>query len=465
MKQQTIKETIQLNGVGLHSGQLVQLQIHPAGANHGIKFKRVDLPSSNVVNADVSQVTSTVRGTTLQNGDAVVSTVEHILAALTGMSVDNVLITLDGPEIPILDGSAAPFIEAIRKAGVVGLEEEQDVYEIIEPIAFTDEVSGAEYMALPSNNDLEVTCMIDFNSPYLGQQYATMQSLDEFAEQFAGARTFVFLHEVEYLFNQGLIKGGDMENAIVIADRKIDQDYLDKLSKMFHKPHIKIDKEGVLNTTELIFKNEPARHKVLDIVGDLSLVGKPIKGKIVARKPGHTGNVAFAKQLKKIFLEQRKLKGKPNYDPDLEPIYNVEQIQKFLPHRHPFLLVDKIIELSKNHVVGIKNITFDQYFFPGHFPNNPLFPGVLQIEALAQTGGILALSTVGDPENWDTYFVKIDNTRFKNKVLPGDTLILKMELMAPIRRGICQMYGTAYVGNKIVSEGELTAQIVKVRNL
>lgn len=465
MKQQTIKETIHIKGVGLHSGQTVNLQIHPSAANHGIKFKRTDLPDSPTVNADVSQVTSTVRGTTLQNGDAVVSTVEHIMAALSGMSIDNVLITLDGPEVPILDGSARPFVEEIKKVGVQKLEEEQDVYEIIEPIAFTDEVSGAEYMALPSTADLEVTCMIDFNSPYLGQQYATMQGLEEFADQFAGARTFVFLHEVEYLFNQGLIKGGDMENAIVIADRKIEQDYLDKLSRLFNKPHIKIDKEGILNTTELIYKNEPARHKVLDIVGDLSLVGKQIKGKIVARKPGHTGNVAFARQLKKIFFEQRKLKGKPNYDPDAEPIYNVEQIQKFLPHRHPFLLVDKITELTKTLVVGIKNITFDQYFFPGHFPNNPLFPGVLQIEALAQTGGILALSSVPDPENWDTYFIKIDNTRFKNKVLPGDTLILKMELMSPIRRGICQMYGTAYVGNKIVSEGELTAQIVKVRNL
>jgi UDP-3-O-[3-hydroxymyristoyl] N-acetylglucosamine deacetylase/3-hydroxyacyl-[acyl-carrier-protein] dehydratase len=307
----------------------------------------------------------------------------------------------------------------------------------------------------------EIIAMIDFNSPVLSQQYAQLQHLEDYAKEIAPCRTFVFLHEVEQLFNQNLIKGGDLDNAIVLVDRPFEQEALDQLAQKIGKPRLNVTHQGVLNTLDLHFQNEPARHKLLDIMGDIALIGKPVKGRIIATRPGHTANVEFAKLLKKQYLEQRKSKGRPKYDPEKEPVFDTVAISRWLPHRHPFLLVDKIIELTENYVVGIKNVTFDEQFFAGHFPDNPVMPGVLQIEALAQTGGILALSKVEDPGNWDTYFIKIENTKFKAKVVPGDTLIMKMELMAPIRRGICQMQATAWVGNKIVSEGELTAQIIK----
>ncbi|MCB0601067.1 MAG: bifunctional UDP-3-O-[3-hydroxymyristoyl] N-acetylglucosamine deacetylase/3-hydroxyacyl-ACP dehydratase [Saprospiraceae bacterium] len=459
-KQCTLKDSFTLRGVGLHTGVSVTMKVMPAAVNHGVKFQRIDLPDRPVVPADINMVQTTQRGTTIGRGDASIATVEHILSALAGFQVDNALIEIDGPEVPILDGSARTFYAECEKAGKVAQDAERAYFEIQEPILYTDEQSGAEYMALPADQ-LEITCLIDFNSPYLGQQYATLTDIEDYGKQIASCRTFVFLHEIEGLIDQGLIKGGDLDNAIVIADRIMTDSELERVARKLGKSVVHVEKEGVLNTTELQFKNEPARHKLLDVLGDLSLLGTPIKGKIVARKPGHGPNVAFTRVLKKKLVEQRKLRGKPNYDPDETPVYDINQIHNFLPHRHPFLLVDKIIELSPQHVVGIKNITYDQWFFPGHFPNNPIFPGVLQIEALAQTGGILALSTVPDPENWDTLFIKIDNTRFKSKVMPGDTLILKMELLNPIRRGICHMYGTAYVGNKIVSEGELTAQIIK----
>ncbi|MEO1714560.1 MAG: bifunctional UDP-3-O-[3-hydroxymyristoyl] N-acetylglucosamine deacetylase/3-hydroxyacyl-ACP dehydratase, partial [Bacteroidota bacterium] len=319
---------------------------------------------------------------------------------------------------------------------------------------------GTELLALPAD-DFQVTAMIDFNSPILGQQYASLEKMDDYITEIAGCRTFVFLHELEMLMNQNLIKGGDLDNAIVIVDRVISQEELDRLAEVLGRPRMTVDSEGILNTTELHFKNEPARHKLLDVVGDMALLGVPIKGRIVATKPGHTANVEFVKILKGHYQEQRKLRGKPKYDPTMEPVIDIFEIMRMLPHRYPFLLVDKIIEISEKHVVGIKNVTMNEAFFQGHFPGNPVFPGVLQVEALAQTGGILALSLQEDSEGWDTYFLKVDNTKFKAMVRPGDTLILKMELMSPIRRGIVQMYGTAYVGNKIVSEGELTAQIVK----
>lgn len=460
MNQRTIQRAATVRGIGLHTGKAVTMTFQPASAGHGVKFQRVDLESSPIIKADVVNVASTLRGTTLQVENVQVSTVEHVLSALFGLCIDNVLIEIDGPEVPIMDGSAMPFVLALQSAGVQEQEEMRDFVEIIEPVSWFDEVTGAELLALPSEG-FSVTTMIDFNSKILGQQYASLHHLKDFAEEIAPCRTFVFLHELEYLVEHNLIKGGDLSNAIVIVDRLMNQDELDALAKKFNKPSVKIDKEGILNTTELYFNNEPARHKLLDVIGDLALVGKPIKGKIVATKPGHTANVEFAKLLKKVYAEQRRSKGAPRYDPNAEPVFSVTEILKSLPHRYPFLMVDKIIELTDNHVVGVKNVTFNEAFFQGHFPGNPIFPGVLQLEAMAQAGGILALSKVGDPGNWDTYFVKIDGVKFKHKVVPGDTLILKMELTAPIRRGMVQMHGTAFVGNKLVSEGELTAQIVR----
>ncbi len=460
MKQCTIGKSVSIAGVGLHTGANVQLVFHPAPENHGYKFKRIDLEGEPIVHADVNQVVSTNRGTTLKNGDASISTIEHVLSALSGLGIDNVLMELDGPEIPIMDGSALAFVTLLNEAGIESQEEEREYFEITEPLTYFDEKTGSELMAIPAD-DFEVISMIDFNSPVLGQQYASFGPDVKYETEIAPCRTFVFLHELEVLFENNLIKGGDLNNAIVIADQAVSQDRLDALAVKLGRERVEVDKEGILNTIDLKFKNEPARHKLLDIIGDVSLLGRRIKGRIVATKPGHTVNVEFTRLLKRKYQEQRKLKGKPNYNPDETPLFNTVRIAEWLPHRYPFLLIDKIIELSPNHVVGVKNVSFNESFFQGHFPGNPVMPGVLQIEAMAQTGGILALSTVEDPGNWDTYFLKIENAKFKHKVTPGDTILFKMELMAPIRRGICQMYATAYVGNKIVSEAELTAQIVK----
>lgn len=460
MKQTTIQRPVSVQGVGLHTGKHVTLTLQPAPAGHGYRFQRIDLEEQPVIPADAKMVISTNRSTTLKSGEAQVSTVEHVLSALFGCGVDNVLLEIDGPEMPIMDGTAMPFVDAIQQAGIETLDQDREYFVITEPISYRDEVTGTELMALPADH-FEATVMIDFNSPVLGPQFASLSSIQEYNEQIAPCRTFVFLHELEKLLEIGLIKGGDLDNAIVIADRKMEQEELDALAVKMGKPSIKIDSTGVLNTVKLRFHNEPARHKLLDIMGDLALIGKPIQGKIVATKPGHTANVEFAKILKKQFQEKRKLMGIPKYDPEKEPVMDYAGIQSLLPHRYPFLMVDKVIEISETHVVGVKNVTMNEEIFKGHFPGNPVFPGVLQIEALAQTGGILALYNVEDKGNWDTYFLKIENTRFKAMVRPGDTLILKMELLEPIRRGIVHMQGTAYVGNKIVSEGELTAQIVR----
>lgn len=460
MKQHTLREKFTVKGVGLHTGKTVTMTFNPAPVNHGYKFQRVDLEDAPVISADVNKVISTNRGTTLGQGEVQIGTVEHALSALRGMNVDNVLIEIDGPESPIMDGSAAAFVAGISTAGLEEQEANREYFEVTEPISYKDEITGTELLALPAE-EYQVTTMIDFNSPVLGHQYASIESFNDYEKAISPCRTFVFLHELEHLLNQDLIKGGDMDNAIVIVDRVMEQTELDALAKRLGKPSIKVEKEGILNTLDLHFENEPARHKLLDVVGDLALIGKPIKGKIVATKPGHTANIEFAKILKKRWQEQRKLRGKPKYDPDTPPLYTVQDIQKYIPHRHPFVLVDKIIELSEQHVVGVKNVTFNEPFFQGHFPDNPVFPGVLQMEALAQTGGILAMNNVEDPTEWNTYFLKIDNCKFKNIVVPGDTMILKLDLLTPIRRGIVHMQGTTYVGNKIVSEGELTAQIIR----
>ncbi len=460
MKQRTIKSDITLNGIGLHSGEMVHITLSPAPENHGIKFQRIDLEGEPKVDADVNYVVNTKRSTTLQKGDAKVITVEHLLSACVGMRVDNVLVKVDGPEIPILDGSSRYYVEAFERVGYEEQEADVEFFEIEETLSYKDPDTGSELVALASDT-FQITSLIDFDSPVLNKQYAKLVDLEHYAEQIAPARTFVFVRELEKLLDENLIKGGDLDNAVVIADKPVGDKELERLKTKLNKPDIKIESEGYLNTTKLHFTNEPARHKLLDVLGDLSLAGCRIKGKLLATKPGHKNNVEFAKIIKKHYREQKRLKGKPKYDPTKEIVMDVNQIKEMLPHRYPFLLVDKIIELSDKHVVGVKNITANENFFQGHFPGNPVFPGVLQMEALAQTGGILALSLQEEQTGWDTYFLKMDHVKFKNKVVPGDTLILKMELISPIRRGLVQMQGTAYVGNKIVSEGELVAQIVK----
>ena len=457
-KQHTLTSEASISGTGLHTGIMVDMTLKPAAAGFGIQFQRVDMPGQPPIKADCDLVVDTSRGTTLQSGEAKVSTVEHILAALVGMGVDNVLIELNGPEIPIIDGSSKPFTDLIESTGVEEQDAEKIWYTIDENIHFIDEEKRVEMLAIPYK-EYRINTLIDFNSPVLGTQHAQLKHMQDFKNEIAPCRTFCFLHELEMLLEHNLIKGGDINNAIVVVDKAVTEDEMQRLAKVFKRDKMEIS-QGYLDNLELRFPNEPARHKLLDIVGDLALIGYPVKARIIANRPGHSSNVEFAKKIKQYIKKRRHLKDVPVYDCAQQPVYTTEQIEATLPHRYPFLLVDKIIELTDKHIVGIKNVTFNEWFFQGHFPGNPIFPGVLQVEALAQTGGILAINS--SPEGkYDTYFMKIDNCKFKQMVKPGDTMILKMELNHPIRRGICEMLGTVFVNGKVATEGDFTAQIVK----
>lgn len=459
-RQRTIKNAVTIAGVGLHTGEQISMTFKPAPENHGYKFQRTDIDHQPIIDADVDNVVDTSRGTTLEQNGGRVSTTEHVLAALVGLQIDNVLIELNGPEVPIMDGSSMPFVEILLKAEMLEQKAERIYFELTSNLTYEDTEKKVEMLAVPAD-DYRITVMVDYNSEVLGTQHASMYNIKEFKQEIASCRTFVFLHELEALLAHNLIKGGDFNNAIVLVDREISKDKLDHLAKVFNKPNVEVKGKGVLNNTSLHYFNEPARHKLLDIVGDLALVGVPIKGHILAARPGHAGNVTFAKLIKELIKKEKIKKSAPAFNLTGEPLLNINDILKILPHRPPFLLIDKIIELSPSHVVGVKNVTMNEDFFQGHFPGNPVMPGVLQVEAMAQTGGILALKSVPDPENYLTYFMKIDKVKFKSKVLPGDTLVFKLDLLTPIRRGICHMKGLAYVGDKVVMEAEMMAQIVK----
>ena len=461
-KQKTIKEEITLQGVGLHTGKEVTMTFKPAPINNGFTFVRMDLEGNPVIEANANYVVNTQRGTNLDKKGVKIQTSEHVLAACVGCDLDNLIIELNASEPPIMDGSSKYFVEAIEKAGIVEQDAEQNVYTVKEVISYTDEETGSEIIVMPAE-EYQVTTMVDFGTKVLGTQNATLKNVSEFKTEIANARTFSFLHELEALLQHGLIKGGDLNNAIVYVDKEISPETMEHLKVAFGKDNISVKQNGILDNLTLHYPNEAARHKLLDVMGDLALVGVRIKGKIIANKPGHFVNTQFAKKLsKKIKIEERNKV--PSFDVTQPPLMDTVQIMNVLPHRPPFLLVDKILELSDKHVVGLKNVTMNEPFFVGHFPGAPVMPGVLQVEAMAQAGGILALSTVPDPENYLTYFMKIDNVKFKQQVLPGDTLIFKLELLTPIRRGICHMQAYAYVNGKLATEAELMAQIVKAKN-
>jgi len=459
-KQRTLAKEISLTGKGLHTGINVTITFKPAPANHGYKFCRVDLPGKPLIDALAENVTDTSRGTTLVQNNASVSTIEHVLASLHGLRVDNALIELNGPEAPIMGGSAWKFVEAIKEVGIVELKEERNYFVVKQKITFSDEEHGVDLIVYPDDH-FSVNVLIDYNSRILGNQYSILDTIDDFEEEISRSRTFVFFHELEPLFNLGLIKGGDLDNAIVILEKEVEQSEIDRIAQLFNRPGISTHTAGVLNNTELRYPNEPARHKLLDILGDLALVGYPIKGKVVATRPGHYANTKLARLMRQEMKKSQSKKDIPLYDASQPPVFTLEEIKKKLPHRFPFLLVDKIISLDESSIVGIKNVTFNESFFQGHFPDEPVMPGVLLVEALAQTGGLLILSSVEEPEKYSTYFLKIDKLKFKHKVVPGDTVILKMELADVMRRGIVTMFGQAFVGNKLVLEGEMTAQVVK----
>ncbi|HVG16967.1 MAG TPA: bifunctional UDP-3-O-[3-hydroxymyristoyl] N-acetylglucosamine deacetylase/3-hydroxyacyl-ACP dehydratase [Chitinophagaceae bacterium] len=457
--QHTLAAEVSINGVGIHTGQTVEMVLKPAEPNTGIVFRRVDLEGRPVVKADVDNVVETTRSTTLEANGARVSTIEHLLAALVGCKVDNVVIELNAPEVPILDGSAAPFVVAIDGVGTQQQSAPKIYYTLQHNISFVDEGKKVEMVALPYD-EYRINALIDFNSPVLGTQHADIKHISEFKDQVAPCRTFCFFHELEYLMDNNLIKGGDINNAIVVVDKPVSDDQVQRIAKVFNKKDVKVNEGGILNNLELRFPNEPARHKLLDVIGDLALVGFAFKAHIIASRPGHSSNVAFAKKIKEHIKKYKNRQQIPAYDPSKPALFDIHAIERKLPHRYPFLLIDKVIEMTDKYVVAIKNVTYNEPFFQGHFPGNCVMPGVLQVEALAQAGGILTIPE--DPDHvYDTYFLKIDHCKFKNKVVPGDTMILKMELMNPVRRGICEMKGTIFVGDKLIAEADMVAQIVK----
>lgn len=457
-KQKTLATGFSLQGKGLHTGLDIRITFNPAPENHGYKIKRVDLEEQPVIDAVAENVAGTQRGTVLSKNGVQVSTIEHAMAALYAFDIDNCLIEVNAPEFPILDGSARFFCEEIQKVGIVEQNAPKDYYIVKRKIEVTDEETGSSIIILPDDK-FSVNTLISFDSPVLSNQFATMDDISEFATEFANSRTFVFVREVEMLLNHNLIKGGDLDNAIVIYDQKMSQDALDKLADELNIPHKDVKDLGYINNKPLVFPNEPARHKLLDVIGDLALIGKPIRGRVIATRPGHKINNQMARMIRKEIKQNEKQA--PTYDPNVAPVMDINRIRELLPHRYPFLLVDKIIEIGGDYIVGVKNITTNEPFFTGHFPQEPVLPGVLQVEAMAQTGGLLVLNSVDEPERYSTYFMKIDGVKFRQKVVPGDTLILRLELLGPIRRGISTMKGYVFVGDKLVSEAEFMAQIVK----
>ncbi len=458
MKQLTLNQSFTMQGKGLHTGLHVNAEFCPAPVNHGYKIQRVDLPDQPVINVLAENIVESNRGTVVANGNAQVSTIEHAMAALYALGIDNVLIKVDAPEIPILDGSSMPYAEAIENAGIVEQDDDKDFYVVKHKIKVVDETTGSKIMVLP-DDEFSVEVKINFDSPVLQNQYASLEHMSQFKSEIANSRTFVFLREIEPLLKANLIKGGDLENAIVIHDAPIRQEQLDSMADLLNVPRREVAEYGYINDFELHSANEPARHKLLDIIGDMALIGRPLKGKIIATKPGHTINAKFAKLIRREIVRQNVQA--PVYNPNVAPIMDNVKIREHLPHRYPFLLVDKIIEMGKNYIVGVHNVSTNEPFFQGHFPDEPVMPGVLQIEAMAQTGGLLVLSTVDDPEKYSTYFMKIDNVKFRQKVVPGDTLIFHVSFMSELRRGMAVMKGLAFVGEKLVCECEFMAQIVK----